>query len=65
MVELNIPLIIRNAPEVVSKWQLLDVEELADEVKDYEIGKIYDMLETGYPRLYIYVMTQLGMNDKV
>ena len=65
MVELNIPLIIRNAPEVVSKWQLLDVEELADEVEDYDAGKIYDMLEIGYPRLYIYVMTQLGMHDKV
>ena len=65
MVQLDIPLIIRSAPEEVHRWQIIDVEKLVQEFEKHGAKKLYLMLEIGYPRMYIYVMTQLGMHDKV
>ena len=65
MVHLDIPLIIRSAPEEVHKWQIVDVEKLVRKFQKHGAGKLYKMLEIGYPRMYIHVMTQIGMHDKV
>ena len=62
----GIPELIRKAPEVVHEWQIVNVEELVKRVQACKSREeSFEILRKGYPRMYIYVMTRIGMHDKV
>ena len=62
----GIPELILKAPEEVHEWQIVNVEELVQRVKACKTREDgFEILRKGYPRMYIYVMTRIGMLDKV